>query len=240
MSHNPYEIDFIWHRPLSSRDEPPDVAADDTLISFGGAFTQAYHPLEDGAMYRKLAETHKDPAQMARFAAGHGPLLSRLWEGKPLREATIEWRDRCSQLWEVISLWNASQRSDAANARLDEVVDTLLGTRLQPRLRFRQGVARLMVSPANLWEAAVLQFVNSAVAGTRYRRCANCAAWLAYKRSMRSESRTACSPACRQKLYRERMEQARILYGSNCTIEEIADKTETNIATVQQWVKAAD
>jgi hypothetical protein len=126
---------------------------------------------------------------------------------------------------------------------LTERISHEYGAMRQASLEYRPMEAlhvRIGAQPENLWEAMVFQFAHAVSEERRYRRCAVCRSWLEFRGELGPEDRAACSPACRQRLYRQRIEQATTLHEQQgMGAEVIAERLGADINTVRGWLDAA-
>jgi hypothetical protein len=143
--------------------------------------------------------------------------------------------------------WRAKHPFDKTRKYPTEAVATYLAEQLDEEMHrvTRPGLEyvfwsvgmRYRVNLPTLWSALVWQFAQAVVVGKQFVRCAVCRKWLEETGPRRGEEQTTCSPACRQKLYRQRIEEAKLLRGQGVKVDEIARRLKSGVATVKRWLK---
>ena len=69
-----------------------------------------------------------------------------------------------------------------------------------------------------------------------YRQCRQCGKWFELSLEANRPTRLFCEDACRYKFYRERIAAAQKLHFEGVTTEAIAQRLETDTATVEGWI----
>ncbi|MDB5309430.1 MAG: hypothetical protein JWO38_3632 [Gemmataceae bacterium] len=87
-----------------------------------------------------------------------------------------------------------------------------------------------------LLAAIWLQAAEAISADRTYNRCRACNSWFEVTTGAARSDREYCSNACRSRAYRERQAEARRMYTSGKTFEEIAAELESDAATVRAWI----
>jgi hypothetical protein len=108
-----------------------------------------------------------------------------------------------------------------------------------PALLYERGRDRLNFSivPQNLIGGMWLQFARNIDGGKNYRQCRQCGKWFEISPDANRPTRFYCNDGpCRSQSYRGRIRSAQELYSEGISIEEIAQRLETNTARVQRWI----
>ena len=106
-----------------------------------------------------------------------------------------------------------------------------LGTEELPQNRLN-----LRIVPKNLMGAMWLQFARGIDANKDYRRCRACGDWFEISLEANRPTRFFCKDACRYKFYRERIAAAQQLHSEGVSIEAIAERLDTDTASVEGWI----
>jgi hypothetical protein len=121
---------------------------------------------------------------------------------------------------------------------VQRVINEHLSPRASPQLSWdvRRGRPRLQVKPVGLIGALWLQFAQAVHGQVEYRSCRECGKWFEIHPDIARSNRLFCSTACRSKAYRKRQEQARRLHAEGRDVLDIAERLESDIATVRGWL----
>jgi hypothetical protein len=98
-----------------------------------------------------------------------------------------------------------------------------------------EGMA-LRFGPGSLLSALWLQFSLAMNGGQGYQQCPSCQVYFELSPNIARSDKLFCSNACRTRAYRRRIDQAKRLYAKGVPLEDIAQKLETDCATVRGWV----
>ena len=99
-----------------------------------------------------------------------------------------------------------------------------------------QNRLHLRIVPKNLLGAMWLQYARSIDGKKDYRQCRQCGKWFELSLEANRPTRLFCEDACRYKFYRERIAAAQKLHFEGVTTEAIAQRLETDTATVEGWI----
>jgi hypothetical protein len=91
--------------------------------------------------------------------------------------------------------------------------------------------------PRHLFGAMCLQLALAVSEGKEYRRCSVCGKWFELAPDVNRKSRLTCSSSCRNKLYRERQDEARRLHAAGKTAKQIAKTLRADPEAVARWVE---
>ena len=89
----------------------------------------------------------------------------------------------------------------------------------------------------DLITAVWLQFSQAIDSDKSFRQCKECAAHFEVSPEVARTNRRFCSNACRSRMYRQRQCRAREMHAARTPLEVIADRLDTDIDTVREWVK---
>jgi hypothetical protein len=129
-----------------------------------------------------------------------------------------------------------------ASVLIQEWVNEQLEGKAMPRLLHHLGLGRLVMQivPNSLLTAMWLQLAHAIAGSKQYRACKECAGW--FEISGDDDGRTArrlfCSDPCKSRDYRRRKERVVALKAAGRTPKQIAGETDTDLETVQKWLKA--
>jgi hypothetical protein len=101
---------------------------------------------------------------------------------------------------------------------------------------FHESEIYLRPDPASLYGSMLFQFALAIAGKKDYRTCAVCGRWFELVPPATRVTRQTCSNACRQRQYRERLEQARKLHAKGQNAKQIAKELETDVNTVKRWI----
>ena len=106
------------------------------------------------------------------------------------------------------------------------------------RLGFDGGEPRLMLAPVNLITALWLQLTLAITGDKRFVACKFCGRpiELSTDQTGSRRDREFCTIACKTKDYRKRKHTTARLANSGASLAEIADRIDTNTATVRTWL----
>jgi transposase-like protein len=125
-----------------------------------------------------------------------------------------------------------------AQAFLLELTNQFLTETVSPRMVRVPSLERtaLRFQPGSLLSALWLQFSLAMTGDQGYQQCPNCQVYFELSPNIARSDKLFCSNACRTRAYRRRIDQAKRLYAEGVTLEDIAQKLETDRATVRGWV----
>ena len=106
------------------------------------------------------------------------------------------------------------------------------------RLGFDSGEPRLMLAPVSLITALWLQLALAITGDKRFVACKFCGRpiELSTDQTGSRRDREFCTTACKTKDYRKRKHTTARLANSGASLAEIADRIDTNTATVRTWL----
>jgi hypothetical protein len=96
---------------------------------------------------------------------------------------------------------------------------------------------RIHREPRDLLTGLWLQCAVALAERLHFRRCQSCGTWFELSPSVARTSRRVCSDTCKARKYRERVRRAVELWEKGRKIEQIAVLLETDVATVEGWLK---
>jgi hypothetical protein len=99
-----------------------------------------------------------------------------------------------------------------------------------------QSRLNLRIVPKNLLGAMWLQYARGIDGNKDYRQCRQCGKWFEISLEANRPTRFFCEDACRYKFYRERIVVAQKLHLEGVSIEVIAQRLETDTATIEGWI----
>jgi hypothetical protein len=94
----------------------------------------------------------------------------------------------------------------------------------------------LRIVPKNLLGALWLEFARGIDGNKDYRKCRECGRWFEISLEAGRPTKFFCSNACRSKAYRERQAAAQRLSAEGISLEDIAHRLGTDVATAQGWI----
>lgn len=240
---------FQWTAPVSrSRTRSPWIIRSDKQVWQDPMVPcRHYYPLRDEpALYRVFASTPTTLEGMQGFAARYGLLDVRLKPGEARPLPLWGWTTRIDEMAAWVQTLDECQNlppGDASEAIIGvcDGVNAELARFFAPRLVPLAGGpgAFLQFNLTTLWDAMVLQLAMAILNGTQYRPCAVCQKPIPVHHKMGEEDRTACSQACRQRLFRQRRDQAIRWHQEGVSFREIAARLQTDAATVKGWIRSA-
>jgi hypothetical protein len=99
------------------------------------------------------------------------------------------------------------------------------------------GRLRLTAVPKDLLTALWLQFAHAVDGVKDFGQCRECGAWFELSPEVARTNRRFCSDACRLRRYRQRQGRARSMHAEGVPLDVIAEELESDVATVNRWIK---
>ena len=122
---------------------------------------------------------------------------------------------------------------------LTRLIDQKLEDRLAAHFVLSDaGKMSLAALPQNLLQAIWLQFGQAVCDRKQYKRCQRCRDWFELSPQVARTNRRFCGVACKNRVYRERREQARRLFAKGKKPKEIAHELGATPAAVRRWINA--
>jgi hypothetical protein len=90
--------------------------------------------------------------------------------------------------------------------------------------------------PKSLWGAMLTQFADALTQDRHFQSCPSCLKWFELAPGVNRSDRTTCSPACRQKQYRQRVDRARQLKAEGMPFRQIAAELGSDPKTIRRWL----
>jgi hypothetical protein len=121
----------------------------------------------------------------------------------------------------------------SAHEYIREVVNERLKTTVQAQLLpAKDGATSLHILPSTLLSALWFQFASEVARNVERFLCPGCKEW---KRKDFHKGKQYCSPKCRMRVQRAKMERARQLKSEGRSDEAIAKEVGSRVATVRKW-----
>jgi hypothetical protein len=158
-----------------------------------------------------------------------------------LPSCELFWRDKRRRILPTAKLRGygvgRGDLAGAAHAVLTAVLNTQL-LRAPTALVWDPGLRRpsLGTQVDSLWGAVCLQFAAAIAGDKNYGKCKGCGRWFELAPGINIASRLTCSAACRQMLYRGRVDRARELHAEGKSATEIAQEVGSSVEAVRRWV----
>jgi hypothetical protein len=123
--------------------------------------------------------------------------------------------------------------------RVQTHVNEQLRHRASPRLLWDPQRERLglYIVPEGLIGALWVQLARAIERDSRFRRCGECGTWFELAPDTARSDKRYCSTPCRTKAYRRRQAEAVRLDSEGRSVEEIAQKLQSEPETVRGWIE---
>ncbi len=130
----------------------------------------------------------------------------------------------------------ARPAADFVRERVNEKLENLgVTSRLLWEPRYRKQTVHVV--PKTLAAAMWLQFAKAIEGNKRYQQCEQCNRWFEVAAEKR-EGAKFCQNACRSKAYREKQKTAKALRTQGLSVEQIAERVDSDAKTIEGWVKS--
>lgn len=152
------------------------------------------------------------------------------------------WQQQIAAMRETVALWEGVQWGKVDPDEMHRVVEAI---QCQSEERIRSRFLRdkttrkcsWSVQPCDLLGGMWLEFSQAVASNVIHRRCTVCNGWFAVSPKSGRGRKELCSSACKQQSYRLRRARATELCEQGKGAAEIALILETDIETIQGWIR---
>ena len=160
-------------------------------------------------------------------------------------DSLARWESEIQRMRKCLADWDAVQQRSGNEKKTTEVLRVInnalydhrvgVGVGRTPKQRNR---AVLQFVPVNLAGALWVQFARAVAGNCDYRQCEQCRRWYELNPDTARTSRLYCGDPCRSRHYRAKKASARQLNEAGCPLKAIAEELETDVKTLQGWLKS--
>ncbi len=218
---------------------------------------RTYHPMErkHSALYQDFAKIdYTDRQAILDFATRYGLLglpvqaQDMMVPGRStahivVGESHLSWAREICAMRRVVDQQHRSRKHPGFDSLMNE---HLQHVQLQMELKADTGKRRLNFAPTTLLSALWLQASLGVVGDTNVTQCKHCQRLFERSQGDRyfgdrrgRSDREYCSDSCRKMAYQRRRRTANKLFKAGASLRDIANRTETAMATVRRWRDSA-
>lgn len=200
-------------------------------------FETHYDPsAKEPALFRVFAELKPNESAILEFANRFGdiaeiPLI--LWgPGASL----ADWQKAIVEIRSAIKVGDLLVRKSASDAEIAEFVTELLsGLAANVTLSPMGNGIGLRAMGVGLLQAIKFQLADAVIERRGYRKCDFCGRPFELRPQVNRSDRVFCTDTCRVKSYQHRKKQAFALRKKGLTMQQIAKRTDSEMATLKKW-----